>query len=110
MTGYFYFDIRARFIFALKLLANKLEGVRWNMIKQIQLQSTPVEKEIEAHVMPCHIAYNGPSKVYEFFKVRPQELKTQTSISSFRGRKLCGRTVSLPEKYTGTTRCLRDLT
>lgn len=72
------------------------------MTTQIQLQSTAVTKEIDVHIMPCHIAYNGPSNVSEFFRVR-QDQETQTAVSSFRGRKLCGRRVQLPDNYTGTS-------
>jgi len=72
------------------------------MTTQIQLQSTAVTKEIDVYIMPCHIAYNGPSNVSEFFRVR-QDQETQTAVSSFRGRKLCGRRVQLPDNYTGTS-------
>ena len=68
--------------------------------QQIRLKSTPVENEIDVHVLPCHISYTGPSKVSEFFKVR-QNPETHPT-TSFRGRKLCGHTVSLPANYAGT--------
>jgi ribonuclease H2 subunit C len=76
---------------------------------QIQLESIAVEKEIDVHLVPCHIAYNGPSNVSGHFIVR-EDQETQTSVSSFRGRKLCGRRVQLPQNYTGKLLSQRKLT
>jgi ribonuclease H2 subunit C len=73
------------------------------MSGQIQLESAAFGKDIEAHVLPCHIAYDGPSKVSQFFKARANPADESASTTYFRGRKLCGRTVPLPENYTGRT-------
>ena len=40
-------------------------------------------------ILPCHIDYNGPAPVEEYFK------------DHFRGRKLVGTEVKLPVGYTG---------
>lgn len=71
------------------------------MSSKIQLESASPKKNVDVHVMPCHIAYDGPSKVSELFKPRPDPVDENTSICNFRGRKLCGRTVTLPKNYSG---------
>ena len=73
------------------------------MSRHIQLESAASEKDIEAHVLPCHIGYDGPSKVSQFFKAPADPVDESVSTRYFRGRKLCGRTVHLPENYTGRT-------
>ncbi len=55
----------------------------------------------EAHLLPCEVQYSGPAPVSAYFK--PSPLPDQgTHGAAFRGRKLLGRTVALPEGYTGT--------
>src|SRR5436309_12715883 len=72
------------------------------MSTKIQLNPSSVEKEIAVHVLPCHIAYDGPSKVSHHFKPRIDMADKTISTCCFRGRKLCGRTISLPPNYFGT--------
>src|SRR5579862_1200824 len=74
---------------------------RAEMSTEIRLESANVEKSVDVQVLPCHIAYDGPSRVSEFFKPRPNPADENTSISFFRGRKLCGKTVDLPKDYSG---------
>lgn len=73
------------------------------MSTKIQLETGNGQKSVDVHVLPCHISYDGPSKVLEFFKPRPDpsDHENGTSTSYFRGRKLCGRTVNLPKNYAG---------
>ena|SRR5437667_11413117 len=72
------------------------------MLTKIQLNPSSVEKEVAVHVLPCHIAYDGPSKVSHHFKPRVDPANQTISVCCFRGRKLCGRTISLPPNYFGT--------
>ena len=71
------------------------------MTNRIQVKCSSVEKEIAVHVLPCHIAHNGSSKVSQFFQTRTDPLDSTLVTSSFRGRKLCGQNVSLPKNYSG---------
>lgn len=62
----------------------------------------------EPHLMPFHIDYNGPAPLLSsYFLVRPcpdeaapKSLKSRF-ISAFRGRKLQGLKVNVPEGYVG---------
>jgi ribonuclease H2 subunit C len=70
---------------------------------KIQLNSSATEKEIAVHVLPCHIAYDGPSKVSSYFQPR-QDPDDRTQLTcALRGRKLRGLTLSLPNHYSGIT-------
>jgi len=71
------------------------------MSGEIQLTTTGDVKDIAVHVLPCHIAYDGPSKVSQFFKPRVDPNDEIASTSTFRGRKLCGRSIKFPNKYVG---------
>ena len=71
------------------------------MSGQIRLKESSSEKEIAAHVLPCHIAYDGISKVSDYFRPQADPNDQTRSACAFRGRKLCGRTISLPDGYLG---------
>lgn len=71
------------------------------MSTQIQLNQSSNEKKVTVHVLPCHIAHDGPSGVSDFFHTASHPEDETVLISYFRGRRLLGRTQSLPEKYTG---------
>ena len=76
---------------------------------QIQLNPLPVQKAASVHVLPCHIAYDGSAKVSQHFRPRTDPIDESFSTSSFRGRKLCGKTICLPKNYSGSTFVLLDL-
>jgi Ribonuclease H2 non-catalytic subunit (Ylr154p-like) len=71
------------------------------MSTQIQLDSSSGQNEVAVHVLPCHIAYDGSSKVSHHFQPRIDPTDETILTSSFRGRKLCGRTICLPKTYAG---------
>ena len=79
------------------------------MSTPIQLDSSPVQKKVVVHVLPCHIAYDGPAKVSQHFQPRTDPVDETISTSSFRGRKLCGKVIYLPKNYSGSTCFLWDL-
>ncbi|OLL24344.1 hypothetical protein NEOLI_003806 [Neolecta irregularis DAH-3] len=56
------------------------------------------ESVVEAHILPCHIAYNGKADVSKHFVVTDGE--DGIKHASFRGRALQGTKVDLPEGYT----------
>jgi ribonuclease H2 subunit C len=72
------------------------------MSTKIVLNASSTEKETTVHVLPCHIAYDGHSKVSQYFQPRTDPVDQTVSTATFRGRKLAGRTVSLPKGYTGS--------
>jgi ribonuclease H2 subunit C len=69
---------------------------------EIHLETTTKETDVAVYVLPCHIAYNGPANVSQFFKPRVESSNEELTLANFRGRKLCGRTVQLPHNYSGT--------
>lgn len=71
------------------------------MSTTIRLEDTKTAKSVSIHVLPCHIAYDGPSNVSQFFKPRIDLQDSSVSTSYLRGRKLCGKTMPLPKNYTG---------
>ena len=72
-----------------------------SMSNKIQLDTSRVAKTTPVHVLPCHIAYDGPSKVSQCFKPRIDPVDQTILTGSFRGRKLRGRTIPLPKNYSG---------
>ncbi|XP_047332879.1 uncharacterized protein C12B10.15c [Impatiens glandulifera] len=59
----------------------------------------------EVHHLPCCIKYNGPSSVSQYFKPKPtgvevEDLKVEEA--QFRGRRLQGTTIHMPEGYSGS--------
>ncbi|KAI8321198.1 hypothetical protein GQ54DRAFT_298149 [Martensiomyces pterosporus] len=51
------------------------------------------------NLLPCSIKHDGPAKTSAYFLVSQQG--DTTYEASFRGRRLCGRSVTLPDNYTG---------
>jgi ribonuclease H2 subunit C len=76
---------------------------------QIELRTSPEQKEVVTHVLPCHIAHDGPAKVAAHFKPRVDSDDASLSTATFRGRKLRGRKVVLPENYRGILTLMRLL-
>lgn len=63
-----------------------------------QSNRSKVTKDTECHVMPCKIHYSGKAKVSQYFHPTRQDDKR---VVYFRGRKLLGTNVNLPEGYSG---------
>ncbi|KAL3522999.1 hypothetical protein ACH5RR_015833 [Cinchona calisaya] len=58
----------------------------------------------KVHQLPCCIKYDGPTTVSHYFKPKPTGLEIDglgMEEAYFRGRKLQGTTVSLPQGYSG---------
>ncbi|RQO98622.2 hypothetical protein POPTR_012G120220v4 [Populus trichocarpa] len=58
----------------------------------------------KVHLLPCCIKYDGPSAVSHYFKPKPtgvevEEMKVEEA--HFRGRKLQGATLAIPNGYSG---------
>jgi len=61
------------------------------------------QKHVVVHVLPCHIAHDGPSNVDAHFKPRVDPNNPSLCTASFRGRKLRGRNVAFPNQYSGVS-------
>ncbi|XP_071703447.1 uncharacterized protein [Rutidosis leptorrhynchoides] len=66
--------------------------------------SSTVDLTDEIHQVPCCIKYTGPSPVSHYFKPKSTGIEVDglnVKEAYFRGRKLQGTTVSLPDGYSG---------
>lgn len=52
------------------------------------------------NILPCSIKYNGPIETEERYWA-PTSTKNETSTAYFRGRKLLGKSVKVPDGYQG---------
>uniref|UniRef100_A0A5B7B905 Uncharacterized protein n=1 Tax=Davidia involucrata TaxID=16924 RepID=A0A5B7B905_DAVIN len=58
----------------------------------------------QIHQLPCRIKYDGPCSVSHYFKPKPTGIEVdglEVEEACFRGRKLQGTTIPLPEGYSG---------
>ncbi|KAG5516097.1 hypothetical protein RHGRI_036965 [Rhododendron griersonianum] len=66
--------------------------------------STAVDLKGQVHQLPCCIKYDGPSSVSHYFKPKSTGIEVdglKMEEAYFRGRKLQGTTVHLPQGYSG---------
>ncbi|CAN6683996.1 unnamed protein product [Malus baccata var. baccata] len=57
----------------------------------------------QVHLLPCSIKFNGPSNVSQYFKPKPTGIESEglrTQEACFRGRKLQGASISVPDGYS----------
>jgi hypothetical protein len=54
----------------------------------------------DVHLLPCNIHYDGPAPVESYF--HPKHGQNGELVANFRGRKLVGEVVDLPEKTKGS--------
>ncbi|CAN6545813.1 unnamed protein product [Malus baccata var. baccata] len=58
----------------------------------------------QVHLLPCSIKFNDPSNVSQYFKSKPTGIESEglrTQEACFRGRKLQGASISVPDGYSG---------
>ncbi|PIN02338.1 Ribonuclease H [Handroanthus impetiginosus] len=58
----------------------------------------------KVHQLPCCIKYDGPASISHYFKPKPTGMEVdglQVEEAYFRGRKLHGTTIALPQGYSG---------
>ncbi|KAL5577601.1 hypothetical protein UlMin_019300 [Ulmus minor] len=63
-----------------------------------------VDLSDQVHLLPCSIKYDGPCSVSHYFKPKSTGMEVEglsVDEAQFRGRKLQGTTISLPEGYSG---------
>ncbi|KAI3506298.1 hypothetical protein L1887_28655 [Cichorium endivia] len=66
--------------------------------------SSAVDLTDQIHQLPCCVKYDGPSPVSHYFKPKPTGVEVDglnVKEAYFRGRKLQGTTVPLPDGYSG---------
>ncbi|KAJ4702565.1 Ribonuclease H2, subunit C [Melia azedarach] len=86
-----------------------MEGGR-GMIGRINLsqsngdENSEVNLSGQVHQLPCCIKYDGPCAVSDYFKPKPAGVEVDglsVEEAHFRGRKLHGATIPLPDGYSG---------
>ncbi|GLU22598.1 hypothetical protein SLE2022_386620 [Rubroshorea leprosula] len=83
-------------------------GEERGTIGSINLSRKDDEEEVNVsghvHQLPCCIKFDGHCSVSHYFKPRPTEIEVdglRVEEAYFRGRKLQGTTISLPNGYSG---------
>jgi len=75
----------------------------YSALKSITMYSINNDKgslKVTPNILPCKISFNGPVNASErYWAIKNDESGQKTTY--FRGRKLVGRDVSLPEGYSG---------
>lgn len=66
----------------------------------LAIRSTNTDKQVTPNVLPCAIKHNGPVSAAERYW-NPATEQDGTTTAFFRGRKLRGKKIALPEGYEG---------
>lgn len=66
----------------------------------LAIHSTNADKQVTPNVLPCTIKHNGPVSAAERYW-NPSTQQDGTTTAFFRGRKLRGKKIALPEGYEG---------
>jgi len=66
----------------------------------LAIHSTNTDKQVTPNVLPCAIKHNGPVSAAERYW-NPSTEQDGTTTAFFRGRKLRGKKIALPEGYEG---------
>lgn len=61
------------------------------------------ENEVEFHLLPCKIDYNGPAKVSGYMLIDKDESCKGSFTSTLRGRGLLGKDLEIGEKFKYST-------
>lgn len=71
------------------------------MSKSLAIDSAKATQKVQPNLLPCKIAYNGPVKAESrYWSTQAEADGSKTTY--FRGRKLQGKDVPLPDGYSGT--------
>ncbi|KAL6282889.1 hypothetical protein ACE6H2_013818 [Prunus campanulata] len=66
----------------------------------------------QVHLLPCSVKYSGPSSVSHYFKPKPTGIESEglkTQEANFRGRKLQGASIPIPNGYSGMSLQFQEL-
>ncbi|KAL3616738.1 hypothetical protein CASFOL_039132 [Castilleja foliolosa] len=75
-----------------------------NTVNLSRDKATAADLTGQVHQLPCCIKHDGPTPVSHYFKPRPTGVEVdglKVEEAYFRGRKLQGTTIPLPEGYSG---------
>jgi ribonuclease H2 subunit C len=67
----------------------------------LAIQPSSQAKRTTPNILPCSIKHNGPIPIHPRYWSPKNESDNKTSTSYFRGRKLRGRRLRIPEGYKG---------
>ncbi|KAL3833790.1 hypothetical protein ACJIZ3_008526 [Penstemon smallii] len=73
-------------------------------VELIRDSAAVVDLTGKVHQLPCCIKYDGPTSVSDYFKPKSTDMEVdglKVEEAHFRGRKLHGTTIALPEGYSG---------
>ncbi|PON74451.1 Ribonuclease H2, subunit C [Trema orientale] len=80
------------------------DGTHGTSIKLKSENGVVADLSGQVHLLPCSIKFDGPSSVSDYFKPKSTGMEVEglrLEEAHFRGRKLQGTTLSLPEGYSG---------
>ncbi|XP_050371081.1 uncharacterized protein LOC126789064 [Argentina anserina] len=81
------------------------KGIQGNInLRRNGEEEEAVDLSGKVHLLPCCIKFNGPCDVSNYFKPKPTGMESEglkTQEAYFRGRKLQGACVSIPDGYSG---------
>ncbi|KAL9456547.1 hypothetical protein AB3S75_005721 [Citrus x aurantiifolia] len=75
-----------------------------NLIRSSEGKDSVVNLSGQVHQLPCCIKYDGPCAVSDYFRPKPTGIEAdglKVEEAHFRGRKLHGATIPLPDGYSG---------
>ncbi|KAL6201652.1 hypothetical protein ACLB2K_025364 [Fragaria x ananassa] len=75
-----------------------------NLRRNGEEEEEAVDLSGKVHLLPCCIKFNGPCDVSDYFKPKPTGMESdglKTQEAYFRGRKLQGANVPIPDGYSG---------
>ncbi|KAF4555461.1 Ribonuclease H2 non-catalytic subunit-like protein [Elsinoe fawcettii] len=71
------------------------------MSNTLTVDSDKSQSKVQPNLLPCKISFNGPVNASSRYWVPQDGESTGLKTAYFRGRKLQGKDVALPEGYTG---------
>ncbi|KAF3322502.1 ribonuclease H2 subunit C isoform X2 [Carex littledalei] len=84
--------------------ASETAGVTGTVDLVSRDESPVVDLTDRVHLLPCSVKHNGPSPVSDYFKPRKTDVEVEgmnVQEAFFRGRRLHGTTVPIPDGYSG---------
>ncbi|EEB06828.1 ribonuclease H2 complex subunit [Schizosaccharomyces japonicus yFS275] len=71
------------------------------LLLKVEAKQQSAVHENVAHLLPCHIDFDGQAPVNEYFTVEQDEACKENAVAYLRGRELCGTELALPQGYQG---------
>jgi len=72
------------------------------MLDIVVVDDTPLNEQVDIHLLPVQISHTGSANVAKYFKITDTSTEGKTTLeSSFRGRLLCGAVQHVPPTHVG---------